>query len=157
MLVVFAAAVYGRAREEAHEALRDRLLVRADTLAGLVEVDGPRFEMELPIVEMPEYVDASGRNASGEHGRQLRRRDEVSRWAELGCARTVVTEAGRIERHIHELREAEPIAGCGNALTDGRDEARATGAGFLVRHGQVGRCRSGNHPARPESSARYHR
>ena len=60
------------------------------------------------------------RDAGTEQRRDLGRRDEVSRCAELVRARTVVTEARRIQREFHVALEAEPPARGPDGLINGR-------------------------------------
>jgi heavy metal sensor kinase len=61
LVAAFAIAVYGRARGAARQALLERLLVRAEAIASLVEIEGDEVELELPMAVMPEYDEpASG-------------------------------------------------------------------------------------------------
>jgi heavy metal sensor kinase len=50
------ATVYARARREAHAALRADLRLRAETLAGLLELDPDGIEFELSPKVLPEYM-----------------------------------------------------------------------------------------------------
>jgi heavy metal sensor kinase len=76
-----AAVVYARARREAHAALRADLRLRAETLAGLLELGAEGLEFDLPPKALPEYVTAgSGAYASihDADGRAVRRSPSLS-------------------------------------------------------------------------------
>ena len=65
------------------------------------------------------------REAAAEQRRHLGRRDEVAARAELGRAGAVITEAGLVQRHLHEALEAEPTAARIDLLPDAMDQAAA--------------------------------
>jgi heavy metal sensor kinase len=52
--------VYVRARDHAERALHDRVRVRAENLAGLLECDHGRVELEVPYAALPEYARPEG-------------------------------------------------------------------------------------------------
>ncbi len=66
---------------------------------------------------------------AAEQRRHFRRGDKVARRAQLGCARRVVTQAGRIERGFHVLRKRYPAARVLNLFLEMLDDALAVGEG----------------------------
>ncbi len=70
---------------------------------------GAEFE-NLAAAKRRQYFGALARDATAEHRRDLGRRDEVARGAQLSRPCAVVAEPGLVQRELHERREADPAA-----------------------------------------------
>ena len=74
-------------------------------------------------------------DAAAEQRRDFRRRHEISRDPKLRGASAVVTEAGLVQRHLHETLEADPARARIDCIANPMHEAFAVGA-FVRRQGR---------------------
>ncbi len=78
------------------------------------------------------------RQRSTEQRCQFRRGDEIAGRSQLGGARRVVAEPGRIQRKLHVARKRYPATRLRDRLADVRGDAVAVGAGVWLGRRKVG-------------------
>ena len=109
---------------------------RRQQIAGEATAAGAEFDDVGDFV--PQDLRGLARERAREYSAQLGRGDEIAVRAELARAGAVIAEARRVQRELHESREADPAAGCGDFSRDQIGDVSGVDRGIRVRRRQVG-------------------